>query len=62
MRTKIINVAFVVLALGLYSCADNNYKVQSQSGKLVLNFALIGETQPSYCVYYDGKQIIKPST
>lgn len=58
------NISFIFLGLvvGLLSCSNKEYTVFSPSNKVKLNFALSGEKQPSYSVYFNDKPIIKPST
>ena len=48
--------------MGLLSCSNKEFTVFSPSSKVKLNFALNGENQPLYCVYFNNKPIIKPST
>lgn len=62
MRNKLANVLLIVMALGVCSCADKNYTVHSPSGNVSVEFSLTGEKQPTYSVYFNDKQIIKPST
>jgi len=58
------NISFIFLGLmvGLLSCSSKEYTVFSPSNKVKLNFALSGEKQPSYSVYFNDKPIINPST
>lgn len=57
-----ISFIFLGLLVGLLSCSNKEYTVFSPSNKVKLNFALTGEKQPSYSVYFKDKPIIKPST
>ncbi|BDX36807.1 alpha-glucosidase [Tenuifilaceae bacterium CYCD] len=62
MRNKLANVLLIVIALGVCSCADKNYTAHSPSGNVSVEFSLTGEKQPIYSVYFNEKEIIKPST
>ena len=58
------NISFIFLGLvtGFLSCSNKEYTAFSPSSKVKLNFALTGEKQPSFSVYFNDKPIIKPST
>ncbi len=60
MKTK--SIFFLGLVVGLISCSNKEYTIISPSNKVKLNFALTGEKQPSYSVYFNDKPIVKPST
>ena len=57
-----LSLIFLGLMMGLLSCSNKEFTVFSPSSKVKLNFALTGENQPSYSVYFNNKSIIKPST
>ncbi|KAB2870418.1 MAG: glycoside hydrolase family 97 protein, partial [Bacteroidales bacterium] len=57
-----LSFIFLGLMMGLLSCSNKEFTVFSPSSKVKLNFALAGENQPSYSVYFNDKPIIKPST
>jgi len=57
-----LSFIFLGLMMGLLSCSNKEFTVFSPSSKVKLNFALNGENQPLYCVYFNNKPIIKPST
>lgn len=57
-----LSFIFLGLMMGLLSCSNKEFAVFSPSSKVKLNFALTGENQPSYSVYFNDKPIIKPST
>lgn len=57
-----LSFIFLGLMMGLLSCSNKEFTVFSPSSKVKLNFALNGVNQPSYCVYFNNKPVIKPST